>query len=36
VGGNVLVVGRAVTRADDPRAAAERVSNAVVHALSAN
>jgi orotidine-5'-phosphate decarboxylase len=33
-GGNVLVVGRAVTRADDPRAAAERVSDAVVHALS--
>jgi orotidine-5'-phosphate decarboxylase len=36
VGGNVLVVGRAVTRADDPRAAAERVSDAVVHALSGN
>ncbi|MDQ1384936.1 MAG: orotidine-5-phosphate decarboxylase [Actinomycetota bacterium] len=33
-GGNVLVVGRAVTRADDPRAAAERVSDAVTHALS--
>jgi orotidine-5'-phosphate decarboxylase len=33
-GGNVLVVGRAVTRADDPRAAAERVSDAVKHALS--
>lgn len=35
-GGNVLVVGRAVTRADDPRAAAERVSAAVAHALSGN
>lgn len=35
VGGNVLVLGRAVTRADDPRAAAERVSAEVAHALSA-
>ena len=35
-GGNVLVIGRAVTRADDPRAAAERVSDAVKHALSAS
>ena len=35
MGGNVLVVGRAVTRADDPRAAAARVSDAVTNALSA-
>jgi orotidine-5'-phosphate decarboxylase len=32
-GGDLLVVGRAVTRADDPRAAAQRVSDAIVHAL---
>ena len=36
MGGNVLVVGRAVTRAVDPRAAAARVSDAVTHALSAD
>jgi len=35
-GGDLLVIGRAVTRADDPRAAAERVSDAVKHALSAS
>jgi len=35
-GGNVLVIGRAVTRADDPRAAAQRVSDAIVDALSAS
>jgi orotidine-5'-phosphate decarboxylase len=33
-GGDVLVVGRAVTRADDPRAAARRASDAVVRVLS--
>jgi len=33
-GGNVLVVGRAVTRADDPRAAAQRVFAAIVNALT--
>jgi orotidine-5'-phosphate decarboxylase len=33
-GGNVLVVGRAVTRATDPRAAAQRVSDAIVNALT--
>jgi orotidine-5'-phosphate decarboxylase len=33
-GGNVLVVGRAVTRARDPRAAAQRVSEAIVNALT--
>jgi orotidine-5'-phosphate decarboxylase len=33
-GGDVLVVGRAVTRAGDPRAAAQRVSDAVVTALT--
>jgi orotidine-5'-phosphate decarboxylase len=36
VGGNVLVVGRAVTAADDPRAAAERIFDAVTHAISAS
>jgi orotidine-5'-phosphate decarboxylase len=34
-GGNVLVIGRAVTRAADPRAAAQRVSDEVLHALKA-
>jgi orotidine-5'-phosphate decarboxylase len=33
-GGNLLVVGRAVTRADDPRAAAQRVSDAIVNTLT--
>jgi orotidine-5'-phosphate decarboxylase len=33
-GGDVLVVGRAVTRADDPRAAAQRASDAIVTALT--
>jgi orotidine-5'-phosphate decarboxylase len=33
-GGDLLVVGRAVTRADDPRAAAQRISDAIVNALS--
>jgi orotidine-5'-phosphate decarboxylase len=33
-GGDVLVVGRAVTRADDPRAAAQRLSDAIVNALT--
>jgi len=33
-GGDVLVVGRPVTRADDPRAAAQRVSDAIVNALT--
>ena len=35
-GGDVLVLGRAVTRADDPRAAAKRVSDAVASALTAD
>jgi orotidine-5'-phosphate decarboxylase len=35
-GGNVLVIGRAVTHADDPRAAAQYASNAIVKALSAS
>ena len=33
-GGNLLVLGRAVTGADDPRTAAQRVSDAVVNALT--
>ncbi len=33
-GGDVLVVGRAVTRADDIRAAAQRAADAIVNALS--
>jgi orotidine-5'-phosphate decarboxylase len=33
-GGDVLVVGRAVTRADDPRGAAQRISDAVAQAIS--
>jgi orotidine-5'-phosphate decarboxylase len=33
-GGDVLVIGRAVTRATDPRAAAQRVSDAIVTALA--
>jgi len=33
-GGDVLVIGRAVTRADDPRAAAQRLSDAIVNALT--
>jgi len=33
-GGNLLVIGRAVTRADDRRAAAQRVSDAIASALS--
>ncbi len=33
-GGDVLVIGRAVTHADDPRAAAQRVTDAVVNALT--
>ena len=33
-GGNVLVIGRAVTGADDPRAAAQLVSESVVNALT--
>jgi orotidine-5'-phosphate decarboxylase len=33
-GGDLLVVGRAVTRADDPRAAAQQVSDAIVNALT--
>ena len=33
-GGDLLVVGRAVTRADDPRAAAQRVSDAIVSVLT--
>jgi orotidine-5'-phosphate decarboxylase len=33
-GGNLLVLGRAVTGAADPRAAAQRVSDAVVNALT--
>jgi orotidine-5'-phosphate decarboxylase len=33
-GGDVLVVGRAVTRADDPRAAAQRAFDAIVNALT--
>jgi orotidine-5'-phosphate decarboxylase len=33
-GGNLLVMGRAVTGADDPRAAAQRVADAVVNALT--
>ena len=32
-GGNLLVIGRAVTRADDRRAAAQRASDAIVSAL---
>jgi len=35
-GGDVLVIGRAVSRADDPRAAARRASDAVVNALAGN
>ncbi|HEY5171255.1 MAG TPA: orotidine-5'-phosphate decarboxylase [Acidimicrobiia bacterium] len=35
-GGNLLVMGRAVTGTDDPRAAAQRVSDAVVNALTGN
>jgi len=35
-GGNLLVIGRAVTGADDPRAAAQRVADAVVNALTEN
>jgi orotidine-5'-phosphate decarboxylase len=35
-GGDVLVVGRAVTRADDPRGAAQRISDAVAQAISGN
>jgi orotidine-5'-phosphate decarboxylase len=34
VGGDVLVLGRAVTRADDPGAAAKRVSQAVVNTIT--
>jgi orotidine-5'-phosphate decarboxylase len=34
-GGDVLVIGRAVTRAGDPRAAAQRVAEEVANALSA-
>jgi orotidine-5'-phosphate decarboxylase len=33
-GGDVLVIGRAVTRSDDPRAAAQRLSAAIVNALT--
>jgi orotidine-5'-phosphate decarboxylase len=33
-GGDVLVIGRAVTRSDDPRAAAQRLSDAIVNALT--
>lgn len=33
-GGDVLVIGRAVTQADDRRAAAQRVTEAIVNALS--
>ena len=33
-GGNILVVGRAVTRADDPRAAAQRAFAAIVSTLT--
>ncbi len=33
-GGNILVIGRAVTAADDPRAAAQRVYDSVVSALT--
>jgi orotidine-5'-phosphate decarboxylase len=33
-GGDVLVLGRALTRADDPRATAQRISEAVANALS--
>jgi orotidine-5'-phosphate decarboxylase len=33
-GGDVLVIGRAVTRSGDPRAAAQRVSDAIVNALT--
>lgn len=33
-GGDVLVIGRAVTHADDPRVAAQRASDAVVNALT--
>jgi len=33
-GGDILVVGRSVTRADDPRAAAKRVSEAIVNTLT--
>ena len=33
-GGDLLVVGRAVTQADDPRAAAQRISDAIVNALT--
>jgi len=35
-GGDLLVVGRAVTHADDPRVAAQRVSDAIVNALTAD
>jgi orotidine-5'-phosphate decarboxylase len=35
-GGDLLVVGRAVTHADDPRAAAQRLSDAIVNALTAD
>jgi orotidine-5'-phosphate decarboxylase len=35
-GGDVLVVGRAVTRADDVRGAAQRISDAVARAISGN
>jgi orotidine-5'-phosphate decarboxylase len=34
VGGDVLVLGRAVTRADDPSAAAKRVSQAIVSTIA--
>jgi orotidine-5'-phosphate decarboxylase len=33
-GGDVLVIGRAVTRADDPRVAAKHASDAIVNALA--
>jgi len=33
-GGNILVIGRAVTHADDPRAAAQHASDAILHALA--
>ena len=35
-GGDLLVIGRAVTRADDRRAAAQRASDAIVSALEGN
>ncbi len=35
-GGDVLVLGRAVTRADDPRRAAQRISDAVAHVISSD